>query len=401
MRRRRVLAVLAAGGVSGCLRLAGEETTRRGTATTRRTSAETTPAGTATSTGTTPEESTETSTETEPERSPLLADAPALELRWTGPEYASGLAPAGDDVVVEDSGLVALDAEAGFRRWEPFPDDNVRRFAVDGDLLVVGTRDGDAVGIDLASREERWRYEGTDFQTAIRVASGAVVFGEGRADGGAVVCLDRAAGSERWRVETAERVSDVSAPATGVVLFGTNGGPNLEVHDVESGARRWRHEEFHPAMAPVAADDTGYVASADEVVAYDVANGDVRWEASVPERADQFEALSPRTVPVVRDGRLYVPVHEGGVLALDATSGDRAWFYEIPDTDGGVVVPDGDAVWYADEVAVHRVDASTGEGDVVGYFERDTTDLGGFAVADDTVFVAPTPTAVRAFDVVD
>jgi outer membrane protein assembly factor BamB len=399
MRRRRVLAVLAAGGVSGCLRLAGEETTGQKTATRTQTNAETTSAETetATSTGTTAEESTET----EPERSPLLADAPQLELRWEGSEYANELALAGDDVLVEQSGLVALDADAGFRRWEPFPDDNVRRFAVDGDLLVVGTRDGDVVGIDLSNREERWRYEGTDFQTAIRVGSGAVVFGEDRAEGGAVVCLERADGSERWRVETDERVAEVSAPAAGVVLFGTNGGPNLEVHELGSGARRWRHEEFHPAMAPVAADDTAYVASAFGVVAYDIASGDVRWEASVPERAERFEAYSPRTLPVLGDGRLHVPVVDGGVLALDANSSERTWFYEVPDTDNAIVALDGDAVWFANEVAVHRVDGRTGEGDLVGYFERDANGLNDFAVADDTVFVAPTSTAAKAFDVVD
>jgi len=399
MRRRRVLAALAAGGVSGCLRLAGEETTERETATRTRTNAGTAPAETepATSTGTTAEETTEN----EPERSPLLAAAPQLELRWEGPAYASRLAPAGDDVVVEKSGLLALDADAGFRRWQPFPDDDVRRFAVDGDLLVVGTRDGGVVGIDLSKREERWRYGGTDFQTAVRVGSGAVVFGEDRADGGAVVCLDRADGSERWRVETDERVSNVSAPAAGVVLFGTNGGPNLEVHDLESGARRWRHEEFHPAMAPVAADDTAYVASTDAVVAYDVANGDVRWAASVPERAERFDAFSARTAPVLRDGRLHVPVVDGGVLALDANAGERAWFYEVPDTEYGVVAVDGDAAWYADEVAVHRVDARTGDGGLVGYLERDANGLNDFAVADGTVFVAPTSTAVKAFDVVD
>lgn len=403
MQRRRVLAVLAAGGVSGCLRLAGEETTERETATSTRTNAETTSAETETTTsrGSTSEESTEESTETEPERSPLLADAPELELRWEGPEYARALALAGDDVLVEKSGLIALDADAGFRRWQPFPDDNVRRFAVDGDLLVVGTRDGDVVGIDLSSREERWRYDGTDFETAIRVGSGALVFGEERSDGGAVVCLDRADGSERWRVETDESVSELSAPAAGVVMFGTNGGPNLEVHDLQSGARRWRHEEFHPAMAPVAADDTAYVASAFDVVAYDLANGDVRWEASIPERAERFEAYSPRTVPVLGGGRLHLPVVDGGVLALDANSGERTWFHEVPNTDNAIVALDGDAVWFANDVAVHRVDGRTGEGDLVGYFERGANGLNDFAVGNDAVFVAPTSTAVTAFDVVD
>ncbi|NHN40596.1 PQQ-binding-like beta-propeller repeat protein [Halorubellus sp. JP-L1] len=400
MRRRRMLALLGIGGTSGCLRLAGEDTSTRRTATrttadsTRTQSTTTTRGGTAQS-----ETAEETETTAEPD-APLLADADALERRWTGPEYVSGMALHDDGVFVENEEVVALDRAQGFERWQPYPD-RVRDFTVEGDGLFVGTRDGSVVGIDLASREERWRYDGTDLDSAIRAGSSSVVFGEERGGGAAVVCLDAADGTERWRVETENPVSELSPPGDGAVVFGTTGGPSIQCHDLQTGTRRWLSEESHTAMTPLVRNGTAYVPVYRRVIAFDAATGDIEWEYPLPDGAERFEGRSPGQPPVRRDGVLYVPAQEGGLAAIDSQTGQGVWFYEVPESRGGLVTVADGAVWFGTENAVHRVGAATGDGEIIGRFTAETNGLFGLEVDSGTLFVAPSPTAVRAFDVVD
>ncbi|WP_323676432.1 PQQ-binding-like beta-propeller repeat protein [Halorubellus sp. PRR65] len=390
MRRRRFLALVGIGGTAGCLRLAGEDTATRRTAT-RTTGASTTaPAATTTAA----EETT-----TAP-NAPLLADADALDRRWKGPEYASGMAVHDDDVFVAKEGVIALDRARGFERWQPHPDDHVRHFAVEGDALFVGTEDGQVVAIDLATRSERWRYAGTDLDSGVRTGSSSVVFGEERGDGGAVVCLDAADGTERWRVETENAVSELSPPGDDVVVFGTTGGPTVQCQDLQTGTRRWLSEESHPAMTPLVRNGTAYVPVYNRVLAFDVDTGTVEWESRPPDGADRFQGRSPGDRLVLRDDVLYVPTSMGGLVAVRAQTGDIAWVYDVPESANGLVAVDDDAVWFGTETAVHRVDATTGDGEMIGRFSAETNDLFGFEVAGGTLFVAPSPTAVRAFDAV-
>ena len=97
----------------------------------------------------------------------------------------TGLAGAGDMVVVAfGDGALGLVAASGSTAWEQ--GDPAAGVSLAGDAAVVLTGDGEAVGLALATGEERWRLPAV-------VASGAVL-----ADGDDVLAVDPVTGRERW-----------------------------------------------------------------------------------------------------------------------------------------------------------------------------------------------------------
>lgn len=119
-----------------------------------------------------------------------------------------------DDEVLASGGdgqIVAFDRMSGEVRWVLPPvapavrgpiawERDYRALALAGEVLVSGSLTGEIVGIDLRTRQERWRY------TARGLGSSA--FRIGVVDGivyvpffnGQLVALDARSGEERWRV---------------------------------------------------------------------------------------------------------------------------------------------------------------------------------------------------------
>jgi outer membrane protein assembly factor BamB len=405
MRRRRLLALLGIGGTSGCLRLASDDATTQRTTTRGPTSeTETAPEpattnDTATETTESTAEPTEESTTTEPAE-PTLAEAPELDVRWDGPEHTAGLAVGDSDVYVDNSGLEALDRARGFRRWQPFPNDDVRHFTLDAGDLFVGTEDGRVVAVNTETRSRRWTYEGTDLDSRVRVGADAVVFGEERGDGGALVCLERESGAERWRVETDDGISDLSPPGSDVVVFGTTGRANIRARDLGGGERRWFSSESHTAMAPLVADGTAYVPTAFEVLAFDVASGDVVWRYRLPEAGERFSGDAVERPPRLHDGVLLLPVERGGLAAVNATTGRGEWFYEVSGSKSATVALDGSDAWFADRRGVHRVGMGSGDGRRIGRYGTDAGSVEGLMADGDALFLSTTFGGVDAFDIV-
>lgn len=393
MRRRRLLALLGVGGTAGCLRLAGDDETTGAASTTEPSG----PSRDTASAGSTGEPTTESTRRPE---TPTLGESEALDVRWAALGGAGGIGVDDADVYVVHDGVQALGRSRGDRRWEPFPADGVRHLTLDRTDLFIGTNDGRVVVLDTDERSRRWTYEGTDLDTRVRVGEDVVVFGEQRDDGGALVCLERASGAERWRVETDGVVSDLAPPASGVVVFSATGRANVRARDLESGDRRWFSDESHTAMAPLVADGMAYVPTPFEVLAYDVASGDIAWRYELPDAGERFSGDVAASPPVLSDDVLCLPVERGGLAGVDVAAERGAWFYGVAESKRSTVaVADGEA-WFADRGGVHRVDIASGEGRTIGRHGGEVGNVESLVVDDEALFLSTTFGGVGAFDVV-
>jgi outer membrane protein assembly factor BamB len=180
----------------------------------------------------------------------------------------------------------------GSLRWRFQTEGAVRSSPVlAGGLVYFGSNDGRLYAIDAATGEPRWSHTtGGAVRTSPAVADGLVVFGS---DDGYVYCLAADTGELRWRF-----------------LIGL----------VELTAATTRPEDLPRrtvTSSPLIIGGVAFIGSNDFTLhAIDLATGIERWNAVL-----SFATIS---APSYRDGTLFVGT-EGGVYAIDATTGHKVW----------------------------------------------------------------------------
>lgn len=223
--------------------------------------------------------------------------------RWEIDAPGSALAPTLHDGTLYahvGDGLVALAARDGTELWRrdvtppgglgPNPAPTV----VD-DTLLVSTRT-EIVGVDLSTRES-WRgsHDGREMFRLAASDRGVVV--SGIADGNAVLFGYALDGERRWR-------RTVSVPAVGTnqyvccagddVIVLTGDG-TLVVFDTLDGTRRWEADVSGGITGrPALAEGTILVPASDTrktVRGYDLSDGDVVWEQSVPNQSHSLTVV--------------------------------------------------------------------------------------------------------------
>lgn len=161
----------------------------------------------------------------------------------------------------------------------------------------------------------RWRVQtGGVLYAAPVVAGGLVYVANSDVPDGMVFAIDAVDGSIAWQVE-ANDIFATPAVAGGMVFLG---GVNVSALDARTGQERWTFEPEGVVYAsPAVVDGVVYAGTGDgEVFALDAAGGDLVWRAKLDR--------SVRASPAVDGGSVYLHV-AGGVLALDAASGQERW----------------------------------------------------------------------------
>jgi outer membrane protein assembly factor BamB len=218
----------------------------------------------------------------------------------------------------------------------------------------------------------------------------------------AVVALDAATGTERWRTRFDEGVGypDAAAAVADDVVVAPFDELLVGLAPA-TGDVLWRQRPGDGITAPVLAGGTGYVAVGDpgSVVAFDPSTGEVQWQRQVG------EWLSGG--PAVADGSVYAMVgaeDSGRLVALDAGDGVARWSVDL-DGEGSArpVVADG-SVYAPTEAGLHAVSVDGERRFTFGFPTREASAVryyrGGSApaVADGSVYVGAPDGRVYAVD---
>jgi len=279
---------------------------------------------------------------------------------------------------------------------------------VEGGVYAAG-QDGIVARFDAATGRESWRMD------THRVLSGGVgTDGSLVAVGtyeGEVIVLDAVSGQFRWEARVSSEV--LSAPAvTGDLVIVRTGDGRLFALDAKDGKRRWLYQRSVPPLS--VRSPVGMVAeggnlltgfAGGKIVSIVLANGAVRWEATValPRGATELERVADVVgVPVVAGRDVCAVAFQGRIACFDGVNGNPVWSREMSSTAGlsvdarYVFVSDdkgavhaldragGATVWKQDKLFLRRLTAPLAIGDVVavgdveGYVHFLSRDTGAF-----------------------
>jgi outer membrane protein assembly factor BamB len=213
--------------------------------------------------------------------------------------------------------------------------------AVDGGRVFAGAHDGSVVAVDAESGRRVWDAD-TDLELSSgpSVGEGLVVFGTSDGD---VVALDALEGAERWRTSIAGEV--LAAPAIGggtVVVRSVDG--KLRALDAADGSLFWTVEQQVPRLtlrgtSSPAVVDSAVIAGFDNgrIAAYDLDDGDARWENVVapPSGRTELERLADIDASILTVGRdVYTSSYNGRVASIAAESGQVLWSQDVSSYQG-------------------------------------------------------------------
>ena len=239
--------------------------------------------------------------------------------------------------------------------------------ALAGESVYAAARDGTVTRLDAAKGEVRWRTS-LDLRLSGGVgadaATVAVVSEEGE-----VVALEAQSGKVRWRARVSSEVLAPPALGGGLVLVRTMDN-RIFAFSAEDGKRRWVYQRAPSSLVvrtPAGMTVAGELAyagfSGGKLVAVALANGGVRWEATVaaPKGTTELERLSDVMGSPALDGReVCAAAYRGRVACYDATTGRQLWARDLASFSS--VALDPRYAFVADERgALHALDRSNGQ----------------------------------------
>ena len=245
----------------------------------------------------------------------------------------------------------------------------------DGKIYAAGV-DGTVAALDAASGRTLWQKrlgERHGFilhhgNNSLRWAGGPSVSGDLLVVGsleGNVQALDAGSGADRWHVQVSSEVIAPPAIADGMVVVRTNDG-RLYGLDATNGSRKWVFDRatvpvlsLRGNAAPRIADGVVYAGEDNgKVVAVHLADGNPLWEQALSpgEGRSEIERLQDVDGAIaVADGVVYASGYRGHAVALIAQTGRPVWTHELSGYTGvaisatQVYTADADAnVWALD-----------------------------------------------------
>ncbi|WP_168216005.1 outer membrane protein assembly factor BamB family protein [Halorussus marinus] len=265
----------------------------------------------------------------------LDAATGAVRWRFDGSENPAVYGTLSETVLVErDGGIVALSIRDGRERWrftdaEGFPWTDL---VSDGERAYLGTTEGELYALSAADGRVRWRERfqpvedagyGSSYphiSTAGATENRVFVWDTGRA---ALHAFDRE-GTRRWRVSTGEDEA-YGLPGTvtddGAYL---NDGSVVRAVSPSDGAERWRFDAGAQLdWRPRRVGDAVYASGQGFVAALAPADGTERWRFATGREAAAY-------LIGIADGTAVVHSHDDGLYGVNADTGAPKWRFEYP-----------------------------------------------------------------------
>ena len=238
--------------------------------------------------------------------------------------------------------------------------------AVVKDAVYAAGGDGSVARFDATSGKQVWRIDaGGKLSGGVGSDGHLVLVGSPK---GEVLAFDAANGQALWRAQVTSEVLSAPQAAEGIVVVRTGDGRIFGL-DARDGKRKWVYQRITPALtlrnyAGVLVTRGAVFAgfAGGKLVALNLANGQVGWEATValPHGATELERIADITsVPVADDLQVCAVAYQGRVACFDPRNGNPIWAREMSSVAGLAIDPYG---LYVTDVrgAVHALDKRSG-----------------------------------------
>jgi outer membrane protein assembly factor BamB len=235
-----------------------------------------------------------------------------------------------------------------------------------GDSVYAASRAGTVTRLDAHSGQAKWRVS-----VGKRISSGVGsdgVLAVVATDEGEVFALDAQTGAVKWRARVSSEV--LAAPKLGEELVLVRSADSrIFAFGAEDGKRRWVYQRAAASLivrSPVGltiyqgAAYAGF--SGGKLAAVALANGNLRWEATValPKGSTELERVTDIVGEPAALGReVCAAAYQGRVACYDAQNGNQVWSREMS-TLTGVSFDARYAFVSDDKGAVHALDRGNG-----------------------------------------
>ncbi len=212
--------------------------------------------------------------------------------------------------------------------------------AVAGDSVYAAAYDGAITRLDAGSGKQLWRINAGERLTGGVGSDGKLVaVGSGK---GEVLAFDTT-GTALWKAQVSSEVLAAPQVADDVVVVRSADGRIFGL-DAKDGKRKWYYQRSTPALtvrSPVGISISRGVAYAGfaggKLVAINLDNGAVRWEATValPRGTTELERVTDVIgLPVVTEREVCAVAYQGRIGCFDLATGHAVWGREMSSTSG-------------------------------------------------------------------
>ena len=234
--------------------------------------------------------------------------------------------------------------------FEPRPEECASG-AVVGNRLIIGSRAGQVVALDLADGKIVWQTPvsgGVDAEARFDPSYGQVYVGT---DDGFVYAVDPQSGGIRWSYRgkgAIERRPELGGDA----IYVASAADRLVALEPRTGKSIWQYERespegftIHGHSGPRLHRGLVYTGFSDGfLMALNAGTGDVVWARSLASASEQYVDVDS-TPATLGEDVLLASSYSGGLYALSATSGDVRWRLGIEGASGVQVI--GDRLYFA------------------------------------------------------
>ena len=237
--------------------------------------------------------------------------------------------------------------------------------AVAGDSVYAAASDGTITRLDAASGKQLWRVSAGERLTGgAGAGAGLVAVGSGKGE----VLAFGSNGTALWKAQVSSEVLAAPQVAQDVVVVRSADGRIFGL-DVKDGKRKWYYQRSTPVLtvrSPVGITISAGVVYAGfaggKLVAINLSNGAVRWEATValPRGTTELERVTDVIGrPAVEGREVCAVAYQGRIGCFDIANGQALWGRELSSTSG--LALDARYAFVSDDKgAVHALDRSSG-----------------------------------------
>lgn len=216
--------------------------------------------------------------------------------------------------------------------------------AIADGLVYAASAEGNLAAFGVDDGVQKWRIQANraGLSAGVGAGEGMVVVATAK---GEILAFD-SKGAEKWKATVFSEVLAPPLVVDGVALVRSNDN-RIHAFALSDGKRRWTYQRTAPALVLrnfgglVASNGTAFAGfPGGKLVALSIANGSVRWEATVasPRGATELERIADVTgIPVLRDRSVCAVAYQGRAACFEMVNGQSLWTREVSSQAGMAV----------------------------------------------------------------